>query len=248
MALPMLRERGIASVLIENPYYGLRKPRKQLRSSLFFVSDLFIMGAALIFESQVLLRWAREEGFGPLVCHGVSMGGHMACLAASASPHPVGLVPCLASTSASVTFCQGVMSRAINWRQLEQQLRDSPDYRNLVWPLVRSPERYQAPPQLSADFFMRCLMDECTHVGNYSPPLDTDIVEIVRAEYDAYQPGEGITPLEHYYPGALSTHIDEGHVRSYLFYQHVFRQAIYRVLDKMIVKQKDKHKSSISVT
>ena len=83
MALPMLKERGIASVLIENPYYGLRKPKKQLRSSLFYVCDLFIMGAALIFESQVLLRWAVEAGYGPLVCHGVSMGGHMACLSAS---------------------------------------------------------------------------------------------------------------------------------------------------------------------
>ena len=248
MALPMLRERGIASVLVENPYYGLRKPRKQLRSSLFFVSDLFLMGAALIFESQVLLRWAAEEGFGPLVSHGVSMGGHMACLSASTSPQPVGLVPCLAATSASVTFCQGVMSRAINWRQLETQLRDCPDYRDLVWPLVRSPERYQPPATLSADFFMRCLMDECTHVGNYSPPLDTDIVEIVRAQYDAYQPGEGITPLEHYYPGALSTNIAEGHVRSYLFYQHVFRQAIYRVVDKMIYKHQEKHKSSLFVT
>ena len=248
MALPMLKERGIASVIVENPYYGLRKPRKQLRSSLFFVSDLFIMGAALIFESQVLLRWAGEEGFGPLVCHGVSMGGHMACLSASASSRPVGLVPCLAATSASVTFCQGVMSRAINWRQLEQQLRDSPDYRDLVWPLVRSPETYQPPPQLSADFFMRCLMDECTHVGNYSTPLDTESVEIVNAQYDAYQPGEGITPLEQFYPGALTTLIDEGHVRSYLFYQHVFRQAIYRVVDKMIYKHKDKHKSSLFVT
>ena len=119
MALPMLKERGIASVLVENPYYGLRKPRKQLRSSLFFVSDLFIMGAALIFESQVLLRWAREEGFGPLVCHGVSMGGHMACLSASASASPVGVVPCLAATSGSVNFCRGVMSGAINWSQLE---------------------------------------------------------------------------------------------------------------------------------
>ena len=234
MALPMLRERGIASVLIENPYYGLRKPKKQLRSSLFFVCDLFIMGAALIFESQVLLRWASEAGYGPLVCHGVSMGGHMACLSASASASPVGVVPCLAATSASVTFCQGVMSRAINWRQLEQQLRDCPQYEDEVWPLVQSPEKYQPPAQLSADFFMRCLMDECTHVGNYSPPLDTGMVEIVRAELDAYQPGEGLTPLQHYYPGSVSTSIDEGHVRSYLFYQNVFREAIYRVVDKMI--------------
>ena len=52
----MLRERGVGSIIIENPYYGLRKPRKQLRSSLFYVSDLFIMGAALILESQAKMK------------------------------------------------------------------------------------------------------------------------------------------------------------------------------------------------
>ena len=99
-------------IIIENPYYGLHKPRKQLRSSLFFVSDLFIMGAVLILEA-----W--EQSFSPLVCHGISMRGHMASLATAASHIPVGLTPCLAATSGSVTFCRGVMSGAINWSQLE---------------------------------------------------------------------------------------------------------------------------------
>ena len=140
MAVPMVRERGISSIIIENPYYGLRKPRKQLRSSLFYVSDLFIMGAALILEAQVLMAWARDQSFSPLVCHGISMGGHMASLSAAASHAPVGLVPCLAATSGSVTFCRGVMSGAINWSQLERQLREEPGYLRDVWPLVQSPE------------------------------------------------------------------------------------------------------------
>jgi hypothetical protein len=37
----------------ENPYYGLRKPKDQLRSSLHYVSDLFVMGGCLLLESQV---------------------------------------------------------------------------------------------------------------------------------------------------------------------------------------------------
>ena len=40
MALPMLRERNIGSIIIENPYYGLRRPRRQLRSSLHYVSGI----------------------------------------------------------------------------------------------------------------------------------------------------------------------------------------------------------------
>jgi len=140
MALPMARERKIASIILENPYYGLRKPKKQLRSSLHYVSDLFLMGASIIMESQILLDWAQKEGFGPLCCHGISMGGNMACLAATAWPAPIGLVPCLSWTSASVTFCQGVMSRAINWRLMEKQLFTVDQYLNEVWDLVESPE------------------------------------------------------------------------------------------------------------
>ena len=67
------------------------------------------MGACLIMEAQVLLNWAEKEGCWPLACHGISMGGHMASLAASAWPKPIALVPCLAWTSGSVTFCQGVL-------------------------------------------------------------------------------------------------------------------------------------------
>ncbi len=52
------------------------------------------------------MKWAEKQGLGPLCCHGISMGGHMASLAASAWPKPISLVPCLAWTSASVTFCQ----------------------------------------------------------------------------------------------------------------------------------------------
>ena len=221
-------------IIIENPYYGLRKPRKQLRSSLFFVSDLFIMGAVLILEA-----W--EQSFSPLVCHGISMRGHMASLATAASHIPVGLTPCLAATSGSVTFCRGVMSGAINWSQLERQLREEPGYLRDVWPLVHSPEEYgkmKDEDKVTAGHFMRCLMDECTHMANYSAPLDTELVDIVTAEYDAYQPrgAAEVRSLESCYPGCRVTAIPEGHVRAYLLYQHVFRQAVYRVIDKMVSK------------
>ena len=70
----------------------------------------------------------------------------------------MGLVPCLAATSGSVTFCRGVMSGAINWRQLEQQLGAEPGYMREVWPLVHSPEEYggvRDSTLVTADHFMR---------------------------------------------------------------------------------------------
>ena len=47
------------------------------RSSLQYVSDLFVMGGGLILESQALLHWCRREGFGPFGISGVSMGGYV---------------------------------------------------------------------------------------------------------------------------------------------------------------------------
>lgn len=47
------------------------------RSSLRNVSDLFVMGAALILESAVLLHWLEREDYWPLGMTGISMGGHV---------------------------------------------------------------------------------------------------------------------------------------------------------------------------
>ena len=161
MAVPMARERGIGSIILENPYYGLRKPKGQLRSSLHHVSDLFVMGACLIMEGHQLLTWAEKEGCYPLACHGISMGGHMASLAASAWPKPVALVPCLAWTSGSVTFCQGVMAGAINWPLLVSQLQQEKELQGEVWRLVHSPEFDQSNQFISySDYRPRPLMEK----------------------------------------------------------------------------------------
>ena len=65
---------------MENPFYGSRKPSGQVRSQLHHVSDLFVMGLALICECLVLLRWLEGEGIGPVGLTGVSMGGHVSMM------------------------------------------------------------------------------------------------------------------------------------------------------------------------
>jgi len=258
MAKPMVKEMNIGSVILESPYYGLRKPREQLRSSLHYVSDLFVMGATLILEAQALFNWSEKQGFGPLCSHGISMGGHMAGLAASAWSKPICLVPCLAWTTASVTFCQGVMADAINWRQLYTQYESNNEYKK-VWQFVESPEfkkdvlgmreefledsflsasskvplkyfrRFSTEDRtnIEAFIFMRGLMDECTHMGNYSVPVDPELIEIVAAKYDAYQPRRGVRPLNELWHGSNIRYVENGHVSSYLFHQNIFRNAIY---------------------
>lgn len=79
-AIPLLKEYRIATIILENPYYGPRKPKHQQRSSLFYVSDLFVMGGALMLETMLLLHWCQKMKLTPAVLHGFSLGGHMASL------------------------------------------------------------------------------------------------------------------------------------------------------------------------
>jgi len=353
MALPLLKERGVSSIILENPFYGLRKPKDQFRSSLQQVSDLFVMGAALILESLVIMNFVDREGFCPIVAHGISMGGHMASLGATVWDKPIGLVPCLSWTSASLTFTKGVLTGAINWDLLEKQYSKHNAYKEEVlkmiefeesahqagidfaqamdrlaqirelkqhsnsdrWNQVKSTEsvidsnkinvnikrettaepdifasqlgeedlkQLNVPKNLAGSFsmanqispsngvkekqsgiflqmipkiirndakgtgdslhreavyFMRGIMDECTHLRNYDVPMDPSLIYIVVAENDAYQPREGIAALPDIWPGANIQFIEgKGHVSSYLTKQNVFRNAIYNCIDTYVEK------------
>ena len=50
------------------------------RSQLNHVSDLFVMGLALIMECMLLLHWLEGRGLGPVGLTGISMGGHVSKL------------------------------------------------------------------------------------------------------------------------------------------------------------------------
>lgn len=136
MGKPLLKEAGIGSIIVENPFYGLRKPKDQVRSNLHNVSDIFVMGGCLILESLVLFHWCEKSGFGPLGITGISMGGHMASLAATNWPKPLVLVPCLSWSTASGVFTQGVMSGAINWDMLMDQYFSNGKYREEIKKMI----------------------------------------------------------------------------------------------------------------
>ena len=80
-ALPLARDHGIGSIILQNPFYGCRKPGDQTASAVNHVSDIFVMGVGLLMEAVILLLWCKQRELGPLGISGVSMGGHMATVA-----------------------------------------------------------------------------------------------------------------------------------------------------------------------
>lgn len=291
------------------------------RSSLRNVSDLFVMGGALVLESAALLHWLEREGYGPLGMTGISMGGHMASLAVSNWPKPMPLVPCLSWSTASGVFTTGVLSKSINWRELEKQYYTQTVYEEEIIHMLEycgtdsfktgqtevppsntdqfaglglvpralsldtmgsnptgCPESGHTPVSSSSDglllqdssgpeslnqtlqdhrpgllhllgterrrrprlkeplIFMKGVMDECTHVGNFSVPVDPSLIIVVQAKEDAYIPRAGVRSLQEIWPGCEVRYLDGGHISAYLFKQGLFRRAIYDAFDRFLQK------------
>lgn len=71
--------------------------------------------------------------------------------------------------------------------------------------------------------FMRGIMDECTHLRNFSVPVDTSLIVSVCARDDGYVPREGVDDLADIWPGAQVRFLNAGHVSAYVLHQKVFR-------------------------
>uniref|UniRef100_A0A8D0L7X7 Protein ABHD18 n=1 Tax=Sphenodon punctatus TaxID=8508 RepID=A0A8D0L7X7_SPHPU len=292
------------------------------------------MGGALVLESAALLHWLEREGYGPLGMTGISMGGHMASLAVTNWPKPLPLVPCLSWSTASGVFTTGVLSKAVNWRELEKQyytqtvyeeeiiqmleycgtdsfkmgqdlVKNSPNSVDNLSNLVLSSgmlnldTRRKALPtegshcpstskttqsalaegllmqdapkmqrinqtfstssssnknftdqqkhlisrkrksdvlQRESFMFMKGVMDECTHVANFSVPVDPSLIIVVQAKEDAYIPRTGVLSLQEIWPGCEIRYLDGGHISAYLFKQGLFRQAIYDAFERFLQK------------
>lgn len=75
----------------------------------------------------------------------------------------------------------------------------------------------------NAVHFMRGIMDECTHLKNFSVPIDTSLIVAVCAQADGYVPREGCSSLEEVWPGATIHYLNAGHVSAYILYRKFFR-------------------------
>ncbi|XP_075716580.1 protein ABHD18 isoform X2 [Rhinoderma darwinii] len=277
------------------------------------------MGSALVLESAALLHWLEREGYGPLGITGISMGGHMASLAVTNWPKPIPLIPCLSWSTASAVFTTGVLSKAVNWRELEKQYCTQSAYEEEIMHLLEycgtdsfkmgqdfvknSPKSVDSlnhltlaarifclnstrkplsaePIQVSSHndsklmfqgdpkgtsikqemsgglnshlkmeqakrsealqkeslLFMKGVMDECTHVANFSVPVDPTLTIVVQAKEDAYVPRVGVRSLQEIWPGCEIRYLEGGHVSAYLFKQGLFRQAIYDAFNRFLQK------------
>jgi hypothetical protein len=201
-ALPLLKF-GIGSLILENPYYGKRRPVGQQKKMLNYFSDLVAMGGAAAEEGRSLIRWLQEEGYQKTGVCGVSMGGSIAARVAVLAEAPVAVIGCLVAHSASVVFTEGLLSRYLAWDILDRELGGG--------------ER--------AIVFIKEFLD-ITNLTRLPAPHRPQAAFLVAASGDAYVPRYSAALLHSHWSGSTMKWVKAGHVGAFLFHRRHFLAAI----------------------
>lgn len=117
LARPVVTQ-GVGALLLENPYYGSRRPPGQRGEALRTVADLLLMFRATAVEAVALLGWLLARGHPKVGVSGYSMGGSLAAYTACFFPLPMAVVPMAAAHSAAPVFTQAVLSTLPDWEVL----------------------------------------------------------------------------------------------------------------------------------
>lgn len=203
-----LAARGIAAVILENPYYGARRPRGQRGGLLRTVADQFAMNLATVEEACALLLAFRRQGHDVGVT-GYSQGGVMAAFAAALCDFPVAAVPRGAPVAPAAVFTQHALSGSVHWEALARQAG-------------------------SLDAAKRTLMDafERVRVDLRPPPRAPGRAIIVGHRSDAFIPPSEVERLHRHWRGAELRWLDGGHVTGLALHHRTHWETVVEAFDR----------------
>ncbi|MDB9787140.1 alpha/beta hydrolase family protein [Bacteriovoracaceae bacterium] len=213
-----LAQHGITSILLQSPYYGIRKPNYQSGTRLSTVIDLLLLGACSIEEGRSLLCYGQQKGYKHLAVTGVSRGGFIAAIAASITPLPVAISTQIAGLSISKAFTDGIIKHLCNWKNLANELPLDFDYTGDKTELVRS----KLTEILSI-----------TDIANYPLPEKVKAAIITGARNDQVISPQTVLDLHQYWKGSELRWLPGGHVSSIMFKGSNFRKAIFDSIERL---------------
>ena len=207
VARPLLKQ-GIGSLIIQSPFYGVRKPNYQNGTEIRTVTDLMLLGVLSIEEGRSLLKWLHSMGFGPLGLTGISRGGLIAAIVAAITPLPLAVVPFIPTHSGGVTFTEGLIQLSCEWEQLNKQLERTKGYQNYC----------------SKQRLFEIL--EQTNITNFPPPMRPDAAICISAKKDGLVSPWSTEVFRQYWPGSEIRMINGGHVSAIALRLGKLRQAV----------------------
>ncbi|MDH5545032.1 MAG: alpha/beta hydrolase family protein [Gammaproteobacteria bacterium] len=202
IAVP-LAQQGIGSIILENPFFGRRRPKDQFKVRLLHASDLLLLGALAVQDVRALLDWFRQRHDGLLGVTGISMGGHLTSLAAGLTQYPLAVVPCLAPHSGTAVFVDGLTADHIDWSLLAKE--------------TGSVESAKQRMRDALTF---------TSVSEMATAMNAHTLAGVCARNDGFVPLHSSLDWQKHHPNGTFTWLNGGHVSNILFRKRVFVEQI----------------------
>jgi pimeloyl-ACP methyl ester carboxylesterase len=207
-SLSLLR-RGIGIAMLENPFYGARRPPGQTMAVLRTVRDQFAMNTATVDEAQAILAWLRARGHERVGASGYSQGGMMAAFAGALSDFETVIVPRAAGRSAVPIFTENALGRRFAWDKLAEPFGDEAQARQ---------------------YFAQCL--EPVDVGRFDGPLNPRLAIVVGSKHDRFIRPEEVESLHRHWKGAELRWVDAGHLTGALLGAPAHNRAIVEAFDR----------------
>lgn len=198
---------GVQSVLINNPFMGLRKPSHQFETVISKFSDYPLMAAACVEENRMVLQWMREQGMSTLCATGVSQGGFTTIAAALRLPFAVNVVAVVPPNSAEQVVIEGIPGRLCAWDALERT----------------------CPPNATAIESMRSVFNR-TRLDRIVIPDNGSQIHLVAAKKDHYVPASSYNQLAHHLKNVGKIEWREGGHVSTIMERRVYTEAIKSAL------------------
>ena len=180
----LLAADGIATVMLENPFYGERRADPADDRPIATVADFGVMGRAAVVEGMALLAHFRDQGYATGV-GGFSMGGNIAAFVGSLTAFPTAIALAAASHSPAPPFLNGVMRGSLAWDALGG---DNPD----------------TEQRLRGFFASATVLD-------HEPPPHTAAAVLLAGTIDGFVPTSAVLALHRHWPGSQIDWIRAGH-------------------------------------
>ena len=205
-----LHARGIATLSLENAFYGVRRPAGQRASLVRTVRDQFAMNVATVQEARALARWAHEAGYERVCLTGFSQGGLMASFAAALTPFEVAVCPRGAGDAAMPIFTNAALSRRIHWPRLAKDLGGEAAARR---------------------YFQACL--EPVRISRFAAPAGAQAAVLLGVRGDGFIPPSEVHALHRHWPRSELRWLTSSHVIAALLHGASHQQAIHDSLARL---------------
>ncbi|MCP5482070.1 MAG: alpha/beta fold hydrolase [Spirochaetales bacterium] len=208
-----LAEHGVASLILEAPFYGRRRP-PGARTSPGTVSDFLIMCLAMQVEGLALMRHLRERRYKRIGLAGVSMGGYMALATAALDQGSCSVAALVPSHGAAPVYTEGLLSRYVDWSAL------TADAHHLAGPVDDD--------RATAWLALRRVL-ELSDLRRL-PPFAHGRAAVLAARSDAYIPAYSSLIMKRHWPQANFSWRRGGHVAAFVTGRGAYRDMIAGVL------------------